>query len=319
MGKKGRGRARLNACAAAPPRRARTLGAQHGVDSANRARTRAPRLTRVRRYTDALGLEWQAVHEETASVVGYELEWARATQASAHGAWQRACTVGDVDGELGPFALHAPRTSAALNELRDALRAPRCTASALPQHARLLVRARTRSLAGWGPWSAPTSAQTLDVKPCGALADQARIWGAAFNNELQTCSADCWGQVRALRRSCPRARARARGAPAHLAPSPVPRARAGRRRAAAVHGALSAGHQPLRPVRALLWRGRLVHEDGLPQRVRLEPDERWLPRVRCAQLLAESQLVRGQRHPRRCALMSAVRVGTSHALTPIRV
>ncbi|KAG8469311.1 hypothetical protein KFE25_007829 [Diacronema lutheri] len=156
---------------------------------------RAPaQLSAQLRYTDALGLEWQAVHEETASVVGYELEWARATQASAHGAWQRACTVGDVDGELGPFALHAPRTSAALNELRDALRAPRCTASALPQHARLLVRARTRSLAGWGPWSAPTSAQTLDVKPCGALADQARIWGAAFNNELQTCSADCWGQ-----------------------------------------------------------------------------------------------------------------------------
>jgi hypothetical protein len=69
--------------------------------------------------------------------------------------------------------------------------------------------------------------ETLELKACGSHVDQQRVWSAAYGKELQTCSADCWGQVRA---SCSPVRARARQARAAHAPPrashPPPAARA---------------------------------------------------------------------------------------------
>lgn len=146
---------------------------------------------------DAVAVQWPAVRDATASVTGYEVQWTLPHRAGDEGAWRRGCAVGQIDG-VGFRALLSALSAEQLDDLRDALRAPRCTVDGLPLHARVVLRARTHSLAGRGPWGGHLGAETLGPRPCASITDQRRIWAGTFSNELQTCSADCWGQVRAM-------------------------------------------------------------------------------------------------------------------------
>mmetsp|Transcript_24168 Transcript_24168/g.55865 ORF Transcript_24168/g.55865 Transcript_24168/m.55865 type:complete len:1058 (+) Transcript_24168:34-3207(+) len=159
-------------------------------------------LTVQTRFADALRVRWPAVTDETASVTAYELQWRRAGHSNSEQGWKHGCSLPSADGAdsagsssrlfLGESS--GSSSSSSPEELREHLQAPDCTLGQLTTHTAIQLRARSHSLAGWGPWGPPTDSTTLAMASCGSLTDQQRVWAQNFNNELQTCSADCWGQ-----------------------------------------------------------------------------------------------------------------------------
>mmetsp|Transcript_20365 Transcript_20365/g.52585 ORF Transcript_20365/g.52585 Transcript_20365/m.52585 type:complete len:495 (+) Transcript_20365:1142-2626(+) len=153
------------------------------------------------RFADALTLAWPRAMEPTASVLGYEVEWAPMGAEGSQGSWSAGCAVerapaagAERDGAEGGGDTDAAGASASGPGSAGDVEHPRCTIVGLPPRTNVAVRARARSLAGWGPHGHALPAYTRVSAACGTVADQRTTFAQSFADQLQTCSSDCWGQ-----------------------------------------------------------------------------------------------------------------------------